>query len=535
MANGSVRFIVYASLGVAVGALVALLDWITVEVFLHAVLAAPPWQQMLAPLIGMLVVAAIRRVWPTAGSSTSDSYLTSYHSGHGSEVSSVGPKLLGSIATIGSGGALGMEGPSVLAGSTMGQWIGDRLPRVLGQRSRLVLVVAGAAAGVAAVFQAPATGVLFALESPYRRDISRHGLVAALIAAASSYLTFVLLLGEKRLLSFDPAEVTFRDEIMAALVLGLLAGLVGRVLAAVFKTAKHLDEWVSFRIRLMGAAAIFSGGLALTLELVEEPLTLGLGAETAVAVILDPAVTIWAICVLFALRVLATSATLSLGGVGGLFIPLVVQGLLLGRAVEILFDAPSTGLFPVIGLAAVLGSAYRTPLAAIVFVAETTGRAEFVIPALIATAISQALMGDRSVSDVQRGERATKLERNLAEACINLMEPDDLVLDPETSIADVVDQLEDRGEITGIAVGAPGYQGLLVLHDLAGVIMAEGVDASVAAAMRDVPAVRHDAPAEEAARLMNDYDTAVVAVVDSSNRPVGVITPLSLAGLHQLV
>ncbi len=526
---------VYAGLGVVVGGLVALFDWITVEVMLHAVLEAPRWQQMVAPLAGMSIVAVIRYVWPKAGSKTSDAYLTSYHSGHGSEVSALGPKLLGSMATIGSGGALGMEGPSVLVGSTAGQWIGDRLPRVMGQRSRLVLVVAGAAAGVAAVFQAPATGVLFALESPYRRDISRHGLVAALVAAASSYLTFVLLLGEKKLLKFDPAEVTLEDEIIAAIVLGVLAGGVGRALALVFKKAKHLDEWVPFPIRLIGAAITFSGGLALTLQLVEEPLTLGLGAEMAVAVTRDPALTIWAICALFVLRVCATSATLSLGGVGGLFIPLVVQGLLLGRAVELVFNAPATGLYPVIGLAAVLGSAYRTPLAAIVFVAETTGRAEFVIPALVATAISQALMGDRSVSDVQRGERATKFERNLAEACVNLMEPDEQPLDPTTPIGDVIDQLDHRGEVTGVAVGAPTYEGLLILHDLAGAMLAEGADIPVSAAMRDVPAVQHDAPAEEAAKLMNDYDTAVIAVVDATNRPVGVITPMSLAGLHQLM
>ncbi len=350
--------------------------------------------------------------------------------------------------------------------------------------------MAGAAAGVAAVFQAPATGVLFALESPCRRDISRHGLVAALVAAASSYLTFVLLLGEKKLLKFDPAEVTLEDEIIAAIVLGVLAGGVGRALALVFKKAKHLDEWVPFPIRLIGAAITFSGGLALTLQLVEEPLTLGLGAEMAVAVTRDPALTIWAICALFVLRVCATSATLSLGGVGGLFIPLVVQGLLLGRAVELLFNAPATGLYPVIGLAAVLGSAYRTPLAAIVFVAETTGRAEFVIPALVATAISQALMGDRSVSDVQRGERATKFERNLAEACVNLMEPDEQPLDPATPIGDVIDQLDHRGEVTGVAVGAPTYEGLLILHDLAGAMLAEGADIPVSAAMRDVPAVQ---------------------------------------------
>ena len=185
--NGAIRFLVYAGLGLVVGGLVTLLDWITVEVALEAVLGAPLWVQMVLPPVGLIAVAGILRIWPDAGSKTSDAYVESFHSGTGAESKTLLPKLLASFATIGSGGAVGMEGPAVLTGATIGQTLGERLPRVLGERPKLVLLVAGAAAGVAAVFKAPATGVLFAMESPYRRDISRHGLVPALVAAAVSY------------------------------------------------------------------------------------------------------------------------------------------------------------------------------------------------------------------------------------------------------------------------------------------------------------------------------------------------------------
>ena len=90
------------------------------------------------------------------------------------------------------------------------------------------------------------------------------------------------------------------------------------------------------------------------------------------------------------------------GGVGGLFIPLVIQGALVGRAVGGVFDASNDTLFPVVGMAAFLGAGYRVPLAAVVFVAEFTGQPRFVVPGLIAAVTAQLVAGTDSVSAYQR-------------------------------------------------------------------------------------------------------------------------------------
>ncbi len=90
------------------------------------------------------------------------------------------------------------------------------------------------------------------------------------------------------------------------------------------------------------------------------------------------------------------------GGVGGLFIPLVVAGALLGRAmVEVVGDTHTT-LFVVVGVAAFLGAGYRVPLAAVMFVAETTGRPGFVVPGVIAAVAAELVMGTESVTRYQR-------------------------------------------------------------------------------------------------------------------------------------
>ncbi len=534
MTSGAIRFLVYAGLGILIGALVALLDWITVEVALERVLHAPLWVQLVLPPVGLLAVHLIGMRSPGTGSKTSDAYVESFHTGSGAEARTLFPKLVSSFATIGSGGAVGMEGPAILTGATLGQTFGERLPKVLGERPRLVLLVAGAAAGVAAVFKAPATGVLFAMEAPYRRDISRHGLIPALIAAAASYLTFVAFLGTEPLLRFDPTDLELSDEIVAALLIGVLAGGAARVLAKGVAWVKKLETQYDFILRLPVAAVLMGGSLLIANSFVDEPLTIGIGAEIAADLVVNNEVTLAAIIVLFILRAVVTGAALGLGGVGGVFIPLVVQGMLLGRAVELIVGAPSTGLYPVIGLAAVLGAAYRTPLAAVMFVAETTGRAEFVIPALIATAIAQSLMGEESVAGGQRSERLGQLERRLVEPCAAVMIDDLGVITPDATLLDVIDGYGDRSQSFAIPVGGPKYEGLIVLHDLAGAMLEHGPDAGVREAMRTLPSVRDEAPAIDAARLMNQHDTAAICVVDENDYPVGIISTTSLAGLRSV-
>ena len=168
------------------------------------------------------------------------------------------------------------------------------------------------------------------------------------------------------------------------------------------------------------------------------------------------------------------------------------------------------------------------------FVAETTGRAEYVIPALIATAISQSLMGEVSVSDGQRGEREGQLERRLKEPCSAVMIEGSGKIDPDADLLSVIDDYGTKTDALAVPVAGPRYEGLLVLHDLAAMMLEHGPEASAREAMRDLPSVHQDAPAVDAARLMNEHDTSAIAIVDDNDRPVGVVTAMSLAGLSQL-
>lgn len=88
------------------------------------------------------------------------------------------------------------------------------------------------------------------------------------------------------------------------------------------------------------------------------------------------------------------------GGAGGLFVPLVVGGALVGQAFQTVVGG-ATGLFPIVGVGAFLGAGYRVPLAAVMFIAEATGRPGFVVPGLIAAVIGELVMGRSSVTEFQ--------------------------------------------------------------------------------------------------------------------------------------
>jgi CIC family chloride channel protein len=295
---------------------------------------------------------------------------------------------------------MGLEGPSLFMGATFGARLQARLPRIFRGADHRVLMVAGAAAGVAAIFKAPATGAIFALEVPYQDDVARRMLLPALVSAATAYLAFVVVNGTEPLFPIvgNPA-FDFRD-LAGAAALGVAAGLAARVFAGMIRRAKQLSAASHPVLRVTSAglslALLFTVGRALT----GESLVLGPG-YAAITWALDPAHAMWLVLAVLALRCLATVSTVAGGGAGGLFVPLVVAGALMGRAVGGAIHALDTSLFVVVGVSAFLGAGYRVPLAAVMFVAETTGRPGFVVPGLLAAVAAELVMGQSSVTQYQ--------------------------------------------------------------------------------------------------------------------------------------
>jgi CIC family chloride channel protein len=395
-----------AVVGIVTGLGVAAFDAIVVS-GLERLDDLPLWVIAIAPLAGLTIAAlALRGIGRGASPATADEYLLAYHDpDHRLGLRALAARMVGGIATLASGAPMGLEGPSIYLGASLGDTMQRRFPRVFTTANRRALLVAGAAAGVAAIFRAPATGAVFALEVPYQDDLARNMLGPALVASASSYLVFVAIHGTAPVLQVTGSPPFSFKDLTAAVVLGVLAGVGARAFAAALRGAKQIAARVSPWVRVPVAAAVLAGCFVLARVLAGENLTTGPGYDT-IRWAIDPSRSAWLVAAIVVLRCLATSTTVAGGGVGGLFIPLVVTGALVGRVVGGAANALDTSLFTVVGAAAFLGAGYRVPLAAVVFVAEATGRAGFVVPGLLAAVVAELVMGRRSVTTYQRASTA---------------------------------------------------------------------------------------------------------------------------------
>lgn len=377
-----------------------------VDHFYEIVREQDTWRAAIAPAIGLITSALILHfAGGGASPATSDEYLRAFHDpAYRLRPRHLFARIAASVATLGSGGALGMEGPSLYGGSTIGAMIQRRLPRPFRGADHRTLLVAGAAAGVAAIFKAPATGAIFALEVPYRDDIARRMLLPALVASASGYLTFVSLSDTVPLLSvslFDIPNFEFVDLLGAALV-GATCALGARAFAKLMRIAKGFSLR-ALPLRLAASAATLVGLYFLSDELTGQPLSIGAGYEVLRDwLYIEPDLSLWVILAIFLVRCVASAATMAGGGVGGVFIPLVVGGGLVGRGIAEVVHPERFTLYTLLGVAAFLGAGYRVPLAAVMFVAETTGKPNFVVPALLAAVVAELVMGEQSITAFQR-------------------------------------------------------------------------------------------------------------------------------------
>ncbi|MDZ7675072.1 MAG: chloride channel protein [Acidimicrobiales bacterium] len=526
-----------AATGAVTGVAVAGFEWLTREVVYEALVHSPLWVRCVAPIFGLVGAALCIKLFQGDGTATADDYVADFHSrSNHPGLRQLPARVLASFFTLASGGALGYEGPAIYAGAKTGAALQHRLRRFFARDEAKVLLVAGAAAGVAAIFRAPATGVVFALEVPYRDDLARRQLIPAAIAAAAGYLTFVALLGTEPLLPVEGRPGFGFAELGGAVVLGLLSGGIARFFAGGVHWIKRVTQQLDPLLLATGAGVALAG-LAYASELVyDEPLTLGAGYET-VSWSLDPEHGVGLVLLLFAMRAAASGVTLGGRGVGGLFIPLVVQGALLGRIVGGMFGDTDSTLFPLIGIAAFLGAGYRVPLAAVMFVAETTGRAGFIVPGLIASVTAQLFMGRWSVSPAQVGSRLGHLERRFSMPIASALTTDVLSIPPEATAQEFFwnHVIGSRQQSVPVIDGA-NYCGLVRVDELRDVPREEWDDTAIGDIMRtDLPTGRPDWLLRQAVEAMDSSAVDLLPVTDDKGLFVGVVTMDEIVKLDDIL
>lgn len=524
--------------GVVTGALVAGFEWITREVVYHALVEGPLWVRCSAPLVGLVGAAAVTR-WVSGDGSvaTADEYIANFHDrGRPLTHRAVPGRIMATFLTLGSGAAMGYEGPAIYLGAHSGSALQKRLARFFSREEAKLLLVAGAAAGVAAIFRAPATGVVFALEVPYRDDLARRQLLPASIAAASGYMTFVALLGTDPLLPVQGEPGFGFAELAGSVLLGILGGVIARFFCVAVRWAKHLGDRFDPFLLAAGAGAGLAVFALASNAVYDEPFTLGSGYDN-VTWALDPDHTVAVVALLFVLRALATTVTVAGRGAGGLFIPLVVLGALLGRATSGVFDTTDTTLFPLIGVAAFLGAGYRVPLAAVMFVAETTGRAGFVVPGLIAAVSAQLMMGRWSVSEPQVYSRLGHLERRFSMPASSALTTELATIPPTATTQEFFwnHVIGNRERSVPVVDGAT-YLGMVRVDELRELDRDEWDTTSVGEIMRtDIPTGRPSWLLRDVVAAMEDAAVGQLPVTDDKGLFIGVVTMAEIIKLDDVL
>jgi CIC family chloride channel protein len=291
-------------------------------------------------------------------------------------------KFLGGTLAIGSGLALGREGPTVQLGSAVGDAVARGLKSL--SRERLTLTAAGAGAGLAAAFNAPLAGLVFVLEE-VQRDFRPIVFAAAFIAAAVADIVARVASGQLPVFSVPSYPVPPLTTLPAFAVLGITAGLLG--VAFNRGLLGTLDLFARFKgVQRLAAAGVVGASVGLVAWFY--PNMVGSGHELAEQALAGD-IALAALPLIFVLRYVLTLGSYGTSAPGGIFLPLLVLGSLLGLAVGQVTArlAPGwvaqPGIFAVVGMAAYFTAIVRAPLTGIVLILEMTGNYNQMLPLLV--------------------------------------------------------------------------------------------------------------------------------------------------------
>lgn len=298
-------------------------------------------------------------------------------------------KSIASAVTISTGGSVGQEGPIIQVGSALGSTIGQWL-KVSPDRLK-ILVGCGAAAGIAATFNAPIAGAFFALEI----IIGNFALLSFSPIIISSVMATVIsraFFGNYPIFSIPHYSLVSIWEIPLYMVLGLVTGLVGLA----FTESVYASERFFDRLKMPEYLKTPFGSLFLGIIIVFSPHVFGGGYET-IELAVKGEIVWYSLIVLIFVKLLATSVTLGSGGSGGVFAPSLFVGAVAGGAfghlVNYLFPGvtASSGAYAMVGMGAVVAGTTHAPITSILMLFEITNDYKIILPVMIACTIATIL------------------------------------------------------------------------------------------------------------------------------------------------
>ena len=500
-----------------------------------------PWLFFLLPVLGGLVSGLIVYTWaPEAEGHGTDAMIDAFHRKRGNIRARV-PflKAIATIATLGTGGAAGREGPIAQIGAGFGSWLGRRFGLTV--RERRALLLAGTAGGLGAIFRAPLGGALTAVEVLYAEDFESEALLPSIVSSVTAYAVFSSVFGYNRIFAL-PETFAFRNPVELAFygVLGLVCIPVGILYIKVFY---GMRDKVFRKIPVPNHIKPMIGGIGIGLIGLFLPGVYG-GGWGQIQLALFGQISLGLMLALAAGKILATSLTIGSGGSGGVFGPTLFIGGMMGGAIGLIGHrffpeiVTQPGAYVLVGMAAFFAGVANAPLGVLLMVCEMTGGYDLIAPLMLVSTIALLFTRKYSIYEKQVKDKFHS-DAHLADRVVNILNTVPIrdvyerhrkvhILRSDMSMSDIRQMLVDTDVNEFPVRNREGkLVGILRLSDARPVILDDEIDSVVIVAdlMSPLVTVSPDDSVYRALRILRSSGFTEVPVVDPEDpdRILGVL------------
>ncbi|WP_274474115.1 chloride channel protein [Mangrovimonas aestuarii] len=407
-------------------------------------------------------------------------------------------QMVGSILTapitIGFGGSVGLEGPTVATGAA----ISSNIARMfhMNQRSRNLLIGCAAAGALSSIFKAPIAAIIFAIEV-FSLDLTIASMVPLLLASLSAIFTSYFFFGDDILLPFRIEDkFNFKDVPFYA-ILGVIAAITSIYFTEVYERIQKFFDKIESKLK-----RVVIGGIAIGILIYFIPPLYGEGFDVINNLIIgnpEKAIqnnffqldvsNIWVVIGLLAglvfFKIIASSLTFGAGGVGGIFAPTLFMGSIMGNCfakiinnIGIVNTPVSESNFTLVGMAGLMAGVLHAPLTAIFLIAEVTGGYELFIPLMLTATISFSIMKyfhPHSVYTMELGRKGELITHDKDHAVLTLMDINKIIetnfakISTDMTLGDIVHKAvvkSNRNIFPVIDKKSNILQGIILLDDI---------------------------------------------------------------------
>jgi len=426
--------------------------------------------------------------------------------------------LIAAPITVGFGGSVGLEGPTIATGAA----ISSNLSRMLhmNQATRTLLIGCAAAGAMSSLFKAPIAAIIFAIEV-FSLDLTLISLIPLLLASVSAIITSYFFFGNDVLLPFNIEDTFSLKDIPFYILLGLIAGGVSIYFTRIYERLQRFFEKIGSPLK-----RLLIGGIGIGVLVYFIPPLYGEGFDVINNLVqgnpekalennffqLD-LTNVWIVIALLGglvlFKVIASALTFGAGGVGGIFSPTLFMGSIMGYGIAKtinstgLFTPISESHFTLVGMTGLMAGVLHAPLTAIFLIAEVTGGYGLFIPLMITAAISFSLTKyfiPHSVYAMELGRKGELITHNKDHAVLTLMdiktviETNFISVYPKMTLKEIIDNAvvkSNRNIFPVLDEKTNALMGVILLDDLRPIMFDQSLYKDVIAndLMQNPPAV----------------------------------------------